>query len=96
MLVWLVLRKKIHDVKGGSSPLQCLSPPLRIAFCHFQGVGKSYFFVNCFCARYNPTVNAIIVSPFFSSQGGVAECKAVHNMGVLMDAYFRAGNMVAC
>lgn len=38
----------------------------------------------------------IIVSPFFTSQGGVAECKAVHNTGVLMDAYLRAGNMVAC
>ena len=38
----------------------------------------------------------IIVSPFFSSQGGVAECKAVHNMDVLMDAYLWAANMVAC
>lgn len=38
----------------------------------------------------------IILSPFFSSQGEVPECKAVHNMGVLMDAYLRAGNMVAC
>lgn len=38
----------------------------------------------------------IIVSPFFTSQGGVAECKAVYNMGVLMDAYLRADNMVAC
>lgn len=38
----------------------------------------------------------ITLSTFFSSQGGVAECKAVHNMDVLMDAYLRAGNMVAC
>lgn len=52
--------------------------------------------IKCFCACSNPTVNANNIIPFFISQGGVAECKALHNVGVLMDAYLRAGNMVAC
>lgn len=37
----------------------------------------------------NPSVNANGSVPFFSSQGVVAECKAIHNMNLLMDAYLR-------
>lgn len=41
------------------------------------------------------SVNANNSAPFFSSEGGVAACKAVYNMSVLMDVYVRADNLMA-
>lgn len=51
--------------------------------------------VKCSCACCSPSVNANSSVPFVSSQGGVAECKAVYIVGVLMDVYLRADNVVA-
>lgn len=35
----------------------------------------------------------IIVSLFSVLREGLAECKTLHNMGVLVDVYLRAGNV---
>ncbi|NXW03108.1 RHG21 protein, partial [Fregetta grallaria] len=51
-------------------------------FLSFPWGGEELVCIKCFCACYNPTVNANNSIRFFYLSGrGVAECKAVHNMG---------------